>query len=56
VTNSEKPNIDFEIVELKVTIAIPTYGTPILDPFMYITIDNECHLLGLDDKPLTLNY
>jgi hypothetical protein len=51
-----KPVIDFEIVELKITIAIPNYEQPIIDPTMYITIDPECHLLGLDDKPITLNY
>lgn len=52
----EKPNVDFEIVEIKVIIAIPKYEQPIIDPTMYITIDPECQLLGLEDKPLTLNY
>lgn len=58
MTNSEtpKPVVDYEIVEIKMTIAIPKYDEPIIDPTMYVTIDPECQLLGLEDKPLTLNY
>jgi hypothetical protein len=57
VTSSEKPVVDYNLYEVKVIIAIAKYSdTAPIDPTLYINVEPECLVLGIEDKPLNLNY
>lgn len=54
--SSETPPTDFKFYEVKLTIAIPDYGIEDeLDVQSFITLYQDCVMLGFEETPLTLN-